>query len=213
MTFDREKIGAAIAADLPRLPGVPAGGALAERLTDYIDELHRWNKVYNLTAVRNPAEMVSKHVFDSLTVLPLIHGKTILDVGSGAGLPGIPLALCLPECRFVLLDSNGKKIRFIEHALAVLGLTNVEAKQSRVEEFVHERGFDTVVCRAYTSLAGFVHSGGNLLADGGRLIAMKGKYPQTELDELPAGWHATQIEQVSVPDLAAERHIVVIETN
>lgn len=198
---------------LPQLLGVPAGEELVCRITTFIKELQHWNKAYNLTAVRDPGAMVSKHILDSLTAMPFMHGKKILDVGTGAGLPGIPLALCLPECRFVLLDSNGKKIRFVQHVITELELMNVEAQQSRVEEFTCHELFDTIACRAYTSLNKFVHSGGNLLKDTGRLVAMKGKYPQAELDELPVGWHASRVEQVSVPGLEAERHIVVLEKN
>ncbi|HJP05410.1 MAG: 16S rRNA (guanine(527)-N(7))-methyltransferase RsmG [Chromatiales bacterium] len=212
MTFSHEQIQAELMAGLPDLRDVPVDVELTTKLTTFLGELQRWNKAYNLTAVRDPGAMVSKHIFDSLTALPFVHGKTILDVGTGAGLPGIPLALCLPGCHFVLLDSNGKKIRFVQHAIAELGLTNVEARQSRVEELGNE-SFDTIICRAYTSLTGYVQSSGRLVNDSGRLVAMKGKYPQAELDELPAEWGVARLEQVTMPGLEADRHIVVLEKN
>jgi 16S rRNA (guanine527-N7)-methyltransferase len=193
---------------------IKADADLTEALLGYLAELIRWNKAYNLTSVREPAEMVSRHLLDALTIAPYIKdaekSKRILDVGTGAGLPGIPLALLYPQASFVLMDSNGKKTRFIEHALRTLGLENVMPVQARVESHQDEAGFDTIVCRAYASLLDFITSSGHLLASGGEMIAMKGKVPQAELDELPATWVATQVDRVAVPGVDGERHIVVL---
>jgi len=145
-----------------------------------------------------------------LSVLDCLHGKRILDVGTGAGLPGIPLALCAPDRQFVLLDSNGKKIRFVEHAAAELGLGNVLAVQVRVAEYAPERCFDTVISRAFSSLEEFASAASPLLCKEGRLVAMKGRFPEDELHRLPAGWAKPEVRAVSVPGLDAERHIVVL---
>lgn len=191
--------------------GLAADESFTEVLLGFLTELIRWNKAYNLTAIRDPAEMVSRHLLDSLTVAPYIKTKTVLDVGTGAGLPGIPLALLYPDTSFYLLDSNGKKIRFIDHAVRTLGLQNVKALQARVESHPGDTRYDTVVCRAYASLLDFISSSGSLLAEGGEMIAMKGKVPQAELDELPLQWVATAVDKVEVPGVEGERHIVVIK--
>jgi 16S rRNA (guanine527-N7)-methyltransferase len=189
---------------------VPGGAALADGLLHYLEELIRWNKTYNLTAVRDPAEMVTRHLLDSLSVDTFIKSDSVLDVGAGAGLPGIPLALVNPHASFVLMDSNGKKIRFIEHVVRELKLQNVLPLQARVESHPDQVVFDTIVCRAYASLLDFVSSSGHLLADGGEMIAMKGKVPQAELDELPATWTVARMDKVDVPGLDGERHILVL---
>jgi 16S rRNA (guanine527-N7)-methyltransferase len=189
---------------------LPADEALVDSLLAYLAELIRWNKAYNLTAVRDPQEMVIRHLLDSYSVQPYISGARIIDVGTGAGFPGVPLALANTEQFFVLLDSNGKKIRFLEHVVGELGLHNVTPVQSRVDEYSDDAWFDTVVCRAFTSLADFVKGSGHLVAPNGRLVAMKGKLPEDELATLPADWSAQAVEQVAVPGLEGERHIVVM---
>ena len=190
--------------------GLPADAVLTDGLLQYLAELVRWNKAYNLTSVRDPDEMLTRHLLDSLSVDSYINGETVLDVGTGAGLPGIPLALLNPHASFVLMDSNGKKIRFIEHAARTLGLENVLPLQARVESHPDTVVFNTVVCRAYASLLDFVTSSGHLLANGGEMIAMKGRVPQQELDELPAAWTVKQVDPVEVPGLEGKRHIVVL---
>jgi 16S rRNA (guanine527-N7)-methyltransferase len=184
---------------------------LIDGLTLYLGELAKWNKAYNLTAVRDPQEMVVRHAVDSLSAAPLLRGTRILDAGTGAGLPGIPLALLYPDRQFTLLDSNGKKIRFVQHVAGELGLTNVLPVQARVESYEMEDRFDTVISRAFTALADFVSNSGRLLNPDGCLLAMKGKLPEPELQALPPGWQATSIEPVYVPGLEAERHIIVLE--
>jgi 16S rRNA (guanine527-N7)-methyltransferase len=205
---------------------IKADAGLTDALLFYLAELIRWNKAYNLTSVREPAEMVGRHLLDAYTVAPYIKKQvkcdekgndkgndkalSILDVGTGAGLPGIPLALMFPQAAFVLMDSNGKKIRFIEHVVRELGLQNVVPLQARVESHPDDALFDTILCRAYASLENFVSSSGHLLSSDGVMIAMKGKVPQAELDELPAAWVATQVDRVTVPGVDGERHIVVL---
>lgn len=177
-------------------------------LLAYIDVLHEWNQRYNLTAVREPGQMVSRHVLDSLAVAPFLYGHSILDVGSGAGLPGIPLAVAFPERHFVLLDSNGKKSRFLTHAISVLGLKNVEVVQTRAEDYRPAEGFAVVICRALTSLAGFLCWTEHLGAPGGRWLAMKGAQPKAELQQLPAAFRLIAVHPLKVPGLDAQRCVV-----
>ena len=178
---------------------------------DYLALLQEWNRVYNLTAVRDPHEMVSRHLLDSLVITPFIAGRRVLDVGTGAGLPGIPLALALPSDEFVLLDSNAKKIRFVRHAVTVLGLENVSAVCERVQEYAPLAAFDTVVTRALATVAEFVNMAGRLCACHGRILMMKGVYPQQELAALPAGYTLAQVKALSVPGVRGDRHLVHIE--
>jgi 16S rRNA (guanine527-N7)-methyltransferase len=210
---------------LHELAMTPAGRELAdlERLLQLLD---KWNRAFNLTGVRDIEEMVARHILDSLTVRSFLHGSTVLDVGTGAGFPGLPLAIVEPERQFCLLDSGGKKIRFVRHAVAELQLDNVSVVQGRVEEYAPADLFDTVLCRAFASIGKFVGLCGALTAPGGRLLAMKGRFPDDELGELlpsraspvrdstfpgAARWQATQTASVQIPGLAVQRHIVVIE--
>jgi 16S rRNA (guanine527-N7)-methyltransferase len=177
----------------------------------YLRLLMRWNKAYNLTGLRSLQDMVVRHVLDSLTALPYLAGRTVLDIGTGAGLPGIPLAVEDAPRSFTLVDSNGKKTRFVTQAITELGLGNVSVEQARAEEFQPSQTFDTVICRALSSLEEFVRSCRPLVADCGRLVAMKGRYPDDELQNLPDGWTAAEVAEVDVPGLNAQRHIVVLE--
>src|SRR5579859_5602230 len=188
---------------------LPADGA--GRLIEYVELLQRWNQAYNLTAVRDPAEMVVKHILDSLAVLPLVRGGPVQDVGAGAGLPGIPLAIALPDTGFVLLDSNGKKTRFMVQAKAALKLHNVDVVQDRAEDYRPPVPFATVLSRAFASLGEFVTLAGAGCATGGRLLAMKGADPEAELAGIPAGFHVLGVHPLKVPGLKAERCVVEIE--
>jgi 16S rRNA (guanine527-N7)-methyltransferase len=192
--------------------GEAPGAAQLEQLGHYLRLLAKWSRAFNLTAVRDPADMVVRHVLDSVAVRPLLHGQRLLDVGTGAGLPGIPLAIMLPARQFVLLDSVGKKIRFLRHVLGELALTNVELVQLRVEVHAPEVLYDTVICRAFASIGEFVAQCGRLTARGGRLVAMKGRDPERELVGLPPGWHG-RCNRLEVPGLEEQRHAVVIERN
>ena len=188
---------------------LPEGGEAA--LIRYLELLARWNQAYNLTAVREPAEMVSKHVLDSLAILPFVAGPTVADVGTGAGLPGIPLAVARPDLRFTLVDSNGKKTRFVTQAVAELRLANVTVIQARAEDWTPPALFDQVVSRAFASLADFAKLAGGLAAPGGRLLAMKGTEPKDELAAIPAGFRVLQVHPLKVPGLDAERCLVELE--
>jgi len=173
--------------------------------------LDKWNRAFNLTAVRDMEEMVSRHILDSLSARPFLTGTSILDVGTGPGFPGLPLAMVEPQRHFTLLDSGGKKIRFVRHAIGELGLENVLPEQVRVEAFEPADLYDVVISRAFSSLADFVRRCGCLVANGGQLLAMKGRYPDAELTELPSGWLVQAVTSLRVPGLAGERHMVVLE--
>jgi 16S rRNA (guanine527-N7)-methyltransferase len=186
---------------------LPEGGEA--RLIRYVELLAQWNQAYNLTAVRDPAEMLTKHVLDSLSIFPYLQASPVADVGTGAGLPGIPLAVALPDTRFTLIDSNGKKTRFVTHAAAELKLRNVEAVQARAE--AHAGAYALVTSRAFASLRDFVEMAGGMAAPGGKLLAMKGARPDDELADLPAGFRAAAVHPLKVPGLDAERCLVVLE--
>jgi 16S rRNA (guanine527-N7)-methyltransferase len=172
--------------------------------------LERWNRKVNLTAVRDRDAMVTVHILDSLAARPLLHGTTVLDIGTGAGFPGLPLAIVGPDRRFVLLDSINKKIQFVQHAAAVLGLTNVEAVKARAEDYAPGYRFDTVIARAVASLPQLLELAGHHVGEGGVFIALKGRYPAEELRQIPGGWDYT-IEELSVPGLdAGSRHAVLL---
>ena len=188
--------------------GVPLDERQVGQLVTLLGELAQWNERFNLTAIRDPVEMVRKHLLDSLTVQPWLQGRRIADVGTGAGFPGLPLAVVNPGRQFALIESTGKKARFVEYAASRLGLANVEVVNARAESFDPRLPFDSVVCRAVGKLADFVRFAGHLCAPGGRLIAMKGQYPREELDDLPRGWRVVAVHPVTVPGLEAERHIV-----
>ncbi len=199
-------------------PGLLAGLAslgmppepLADRLLDYLQVLVRWNSTYNLTAIRDPAEMVPKHLLDSLAVAPFVRGS-LADIGSGAGLPGIPLALALPDLDVCVVESNGKKARFLREAQRHLRLDNLRVTEARAEAMVATHRFDCLVSRAFGSLAEFVRVGGHVLAEGGRLLAMKGHQPADEIAALPAGWQVTATHVLQVPGLTGQRHLLVIQ--
>jgi len=179
------------------------------RLLDFILEMERWGKAYNLTAIRDPRQMVPYHLLDSLAVAAHVSGERVLDLGTGAGLPGVPLAIVSPACRVSLLDSSAKKCRFLRHVVARLGLENVEVVQSRAEHYRPDQAFDTVVCRAVASLGRLLELSAQLCRPGGRLLAMKGQYPAEELAEAVEGWRVDEVVRLKVPGLDAERHLVV----
>ena len=176
-----------------------------------LDELERWNRSINLTAIRDRDAMVTAHIHDSLAARPLLRGKRILDAGTGAGFPGLPLAIAEPELEFHLVDSNNKKIQFVQHAAGVLGLDNVTAVKARVEDYAPGHPFDTVIARALASLPKLVEIAGHHVGEGGVFVALKGRYPDEELQQLPDTW-AKNVTELTVPGLeAGSRHAVLIE--
>lgn len=180
------------------------------RLIKYVELLNKWNKTYNLTAVRKPEQMITRHLFDSLSICPYVRGKRLLDVGTGAGLPGIPLAIVFPERHFTLLDSNNKKTRFVTQAVSELELSNVDVVQSRVEEFQSTELFDTIITRAYSTIGDMVKQTSHLLAIDGIFLAMKGVNPMTEIDELPSDYAVKENHVIKVPELEEARHLLEI---
>lgn len=177
-----------------------------DALLNYLSLLLKWNAAYNLTAVRDPEQMVIKHLLDSLAILPYVQGETLIDVGTGAGLPGFVLALVKPELQVTLLDSNGKKIRFLRQVIADIGVKNAEAVQCRVEEF--DRKFDVVSSRAFATLTDMVLGSAQLLNEGGEFLAMKGVWPTEEIAGLPEGFVVRDVVALQIPFLDEERHLV-----
>ena len=178
------------------------------KLTAHLDLLDEWNARMNLTAIRDRPSQLTKHLLDSLTVLPYLHGERIADVGSGAGFPGIPLAIVEPQRHFALIESTGKKCRFLEHVRDTLGLANVEVVQSRAEAYKPDVRFDTVIARAVGPVADIVKAAGPLVVGGGRLLCMKGRRPDQELAARLNGWKVAAVHPLTVPGLAEERHLV-----
>lgn len=182
-----------------------------EHLLAYLRLLDKWNRTYNLTAVREPDKMVTHHLLDSLSVLPLVSACKVVDVGSGAGLPGIPLALARPGWQVTLIDSNHKKVSFLRQALAELRIGNAAVVTERVESWRPVERFDLVISRAFSDLGEFLKLAGHLCVPGGKLAAMKGIYPYEELAQMPDGFRLDRVVPLAVPGLAAERHLVLIQ--
>jgi 16S rRNA (guanine527-N7)-methyltransferase len=205
---DRDSLRARLAAGLAALDIALDEDAIG-RLLDYVDLLVRWNGAFNLTAVRDPAEMVTRHLLDSLAILPHVGGRTLADLGSGAGLPGIPIAIATPEREVLLVDSNGKKARFLREAVRRLALAKTRVAESRVENV--EGTFDCVTARAFASLGDMLTWGGHLLATDGRWLALKGRFPDDELAGVPQAFEVEKTIELRVPGLDAERHLVIVK--
>ena len=191
--------------------GLALDGAQLDQLLGLLELLAEWSQKMNLTAITEPLPMVRKHLLDSLTVQPWLKGPFVTDVGTGAGFPGLPLAVLNPGMRFTLIDSTAKKIRFVEHAARTLGLGQVTAVCERAENYHPVQHASTVVSRALGAVPDFIRVAGHLCARSGRLLAMKGREPSAELASLPPGWRARAVERLRVPDLADERHLVILE--
>ena len=194
--------------DGARALGIELDEAQVAKLLAHLDLVDEWGERMNLTAIRERSQQITKHVLDSLSVVPWLRGKRVADVGSGAGFPGVPLAIVCPDVHFALIESTGKKCRFLEHACDALSLDNVEIVQSRAEGYKPDVRFDTVVARAVGPTADLVHNAGPLVAGGGRLLAMKGRYPVDELTKKLNGWKVVSVHKLLVPGLDEERHLV-----
>ncbi len=180
------------------------------KLERYLDLLEKWNRVYNLTAIRDRERMVTHHLLDSAAILPHVTGPRVLDVGSGAGLPGIPLAIANPGLQVTLLDANHKKVAFLRQAVAELGLANATVESERVASWPTSARFETIVSRAFADLGEFVAASGRLLAPGGTIAAMKGVYPAEEIERMPPAFQVVKVVKLAVPGLDAERHLVMV---
>jgi 16S rRNA (guanine527-N7)-methyltransferase len=178
------------------------------KLLSFIDLIAKWNKAYNLTAIKDKQEMVDLHLLDSLTVIPYLEGERVIDIGTGAGLPGIPLAICLPHMAFTLLDSNAKKTRFVQQAVLELKLANVQIVHSRSEDYQPEQAFNVVITRAYAELSDIVETTKHLLADNGSLIAMKGHCSEQKVAKVEL---SASVIPVRIPGVEAERNLVLIK--
>jgi 16S rRNA (guanine527-N7)-methyltransferase len=181
-------------------------------LIQYVELLHKWNKAYNLTSVRDPQQMLVKHIMDSLMVGEVLQGENFIDVGTGPGLPGIPLAILYPERNFVLLDSLGKRITFLRQVVFQLKLTNVKPVKARVKEYIVETPFDGVLSRAFSSLNDMVSWCSHLVTtEYGQFFALKGQYPTDELEQLPENIKLVSSHKITVPELVGERHVIVLK--
>ncbi|MEO8802024.1 MAG: 16S rRNA (guanine(527)-N(7))-methyltransferase RsmG [Rudaea sp.] len=188
--------------------GLAPPPAACECLLDYVELLTQWNAVYNLTAVRDTGDMIVRHLLDSLAIAPFVRGDDLADLGTGAGLPGIPLAILQPSREHVLIDSNGKKTRFLREAVRTLGLANVRVEQTRVE---NARGsYACITSRAFSDLAQMLALGGHLLAPGGVWLAMKGQLDPNEISHLPAPFRVDATHALDIPGLGAQRHVVIM---
>jgi 16S rRNA (guanine527-N7)-methyltransferase len=188
--------------------GIELSAEHARKLLAHLDLVDEWGERMNLTAIRDREQQLTKHVLDSLSIRPWLRGERIADVGSGAGFPGIPLAIVEPARRFALIESTGKKCRFLEHACGALALANVDVVQSRAEAYRPDVRFGTVVARAVGPIAGLVRCAGHLVAGNGRLLAMKGRLPDKELAASLDGWKLAGVHRLTVPGLDEERHLV-----
>lgn len=214
-SFDRAAL-TAILAEGARNLSLTLSEAQLTRLIDYLALMLKWNSVYNLTAVRDPVQMVTQHLLDSLAAVSAFDGaENVLDVGAGGGLPGIVLAIwaaqAQPAMRISMIDTVHKKTAFLTQVKAELNLTNVNVYTARVEQWTAPQKFDVITSRAFAELSDFITWSQHLLADGGTFIALKGVAPDAEVARLPAGWKVTEVRALHVPTLQAERHLVFIK--
>lgn len=206
----RDQLCAQLLEGLAELP-LSLNSAQIDKLISYLDLMNRWNQKINLTAVTNPTEQITKHLLDSFSIEPFIQETLILDVGTGAGLPGIPLAIAQPEKHWHLLDTSTKRISFLRVVITQLKLTNVELINSRVEEYQPDNLYPAIVCRAFASLKEITHNANHLMAPGGSFLAMKGQYPEQEIADMPEVFMVTDSHVLSVPGLYEERHLLRIQ--
>jgi 16S rRNA (guanine527-N7)-methyltransferase len=191
--------------------GIDLSQEQAEKLLRLLDELVKWNRTHNLTAITQREEMITHHLLDSLSVNGALEGETVADVGTGAGFPGLPLAVVNPRRAFTLIDSNNKKVRFVAHAARTLGLSNVDAVHARAEAPRMGKPFDTVIARAFAALPELLEKVAPLCGLNTRVLAMKGKRPDEEIAAVPALWRVIETRPLTVPGLNAERHLVILQ--
>jgi 16S rRNA (guanine527-N7)-methyltransferase len=209
--FDRAALSAVLGEGIAAMR-LDVSPAQQDKLMDYLALMFKWNAVYNLTSLRDPMQMVTHHLLDSLAAVPAFAGaKNVLDVGSGGGLPGIVLAIVRPDMKVSMIDTVHKKTAFLTQVKAELGLANVTVYTARVEQLQVSDKFDVITSRAFADLSDFVNWSSHLLADDGRYIALKGVAPKDEQERLPAEWKVDKVEPLDVPRLGAERHLVFIE--
>lgn len=190
---------------------LPLDHAAVDRLLQYGEEMLRWNRRINLTAITDPQQIVTQHVLDSLSILPYVHAQRLLDVGSGGGLPGVILAIARPTLNVVSLDSRNKKVAFQRHVARELGLSQFEAVAQRVELWQPEHAFEQIVSRAFASLGDYVKLAGGHLAVGGQMLAMKGRADAAEQAGVPSGWQLVKMPRLQVPGMQAQRHLAVLQ--
>ena len=209
--FDREKLMGVLSDGIDEMD-LPLWAAQREQLMDYLALMNKWNGVYNLTSLRDPMQMVTHHILDSLAAVPAFKdAKNVLDVGAGGGLPGIVLAITRPDVNVSLIDTVHKKTAFLTQVKAELGLKNVSVYTMKVQDLVVSEPFDVITSRAFADLSDFVNWSGHLLAEGGKFIALKGVAPSDERERLPRDWKVVDLQPLWVPRLQAERHLVFIE--
>ena len=191
--------------------GISLSDEIIHKLVDYLSLLQKWNKAYNLTAIRDVEQMIDLHLIDSLSTIPYISGSHIIDVGTGPGLPGMVLAICFPEKKFTLLDSNGKKTRFLTQVKMELAMDNVTVANERVEQHAFQGAYDHVISRAFASLEDMIRWTLPLPKENGNFLAMKGVYPEQEIRDLPNSVTVESVYKLSVANVSAERHLVVMK--
>lgn len=208
--LDTKALKASLSAGVQEM-GLALSEVQIDQMLAYLALLSKWNAVYNLTAIRDPQEMVKQHLLDSLSAAPaFVDARNVLDVGAGGGLPGMMLAIAYPQTRISMIDTVSKKTAFLSQAKAELGLSNVTVFTGRVEQLEVTEKFDVITSRAFSELCNFINWSGHLLAEGGQFIAMKGVAPAQEIERLPAGWAVTGVQPLQVPGLNAERHLVFV---
>lgn len=210
MSFDREKLAAILRDGIDKM-SMPLSDKQQNQLLDYVERIYKWNKAFNLTSVREPEQMMVKHILDSLAVAPFLTDKNYIDVGTGPGLPGIPLAIACPKKQFTLLDSLGKRVRFMKQCAFEMKLVNINPIQSRVEDHVPEQYYDAVLSRAFASLKDMLHWCEHLVDSQGKFLALKGQYPADEIAAMPDTFTLESSVELYVPGLEGERHLLTVQ--